>query len=160
VIQAAMGSYVARLAGALPEHYRLADGTVLRAGGDARVVAFVGHNGWMDVDSYDFGKRLAGTDGRRRAAIALACATAPYLARTIASPTRVPILMTATLLFAGAHGFEGTVSEFARAGSYRQIRVSSRLRTEGSPKTPTPPPKRWRRCSLPGLWRIPRSRAR
>ncbi|MBT8495839.1 MAG: hypothetical protein KJO07_22540, partial [Deltaproteobacteria bacterium] len=64
-IQAAMATYVARLTGAMPESYRLADGTVVRAGGDARVVAFVGHNGWMDIDSYDWRKRLEGADGKR-----------------------------------------------------------------------------------------------
>jgi len=157
-IQGAMATYVSRLGGHQPRSLKLSDGTVVAAGGDARVVAFVGHNGWMDVDRYDWGKRLAKTDQRKRGAIAIACATAPYMADTVSSPQRVPVLMTATLLFAGAHGFEGTVRSFARAGSYRQIRASAaKAYGTGQGKSwkrvisafTNPGDKRWRRYRKP-----------
>ena len=120
-IEQAMRTYSEQLAGRRSERLVLDDGTKIDAGGGARIISFVGHNGWMDVDRFDW-TVLDGADPKRRGAIAIACATAPYLKTALSSEHRVPLLMTATLLFAGAHGFEGTVVEIARGGSFGAIR--------------------------------------
>jgi hypothetical protein len=104
---------------------KLADGTVLRAGGAAHIVSYVGHNGWMDVDRYDWDAARRRAAGSRKGTIAVSCISADYLARDVVDTSRVPLLMTKTLLFAGAHSFEGAVSAFAQGGTLRQIRSAA-----------------------------------
>jgi hypothetical protein len=104
----------------------LTDGTVLAAGGAARIVAIVGHNRWMDYDAFDWPATLAAATGTRtKGIIAEACETAAYLAAPLSGPTRVPLMMTADFLYAGAHAFEGTVSSFARGEGYKAIRLAA-----------------------------------
>lgn len=123
----AMDAYADDLFATVPRVVELADGTVVRAGGAAHIVAYVGHNGWMDVDSYTWPKGSHGGAAETapmptKGTIAVACITADYLAKDVVSQARVPLLMTRTLLFAGAHSFEGAVSAFARARSLARIR--------------------------------------
>jgi hypothetical protein len=126
-IRKAMDAYVTDLSGDTARTVKLGDGTAVRAGGAAHVVGFVGHNGWMDVADYDFAKviRRAGGSARAKGHIALACATEPYLAADLVSAGRVPLLMTRSLLFAGAHAFEGAVTAFAQASSLQRIRLAA-----------------------------------
>ena len=122
-IRDAMDSFTRDLYGSEPTIVNLDDGTELSGGGDAHIVAFVGHNGWMDVDGYDF-EAVAGSNKSRRkkGAIAVACITEDYLAEDVSAPDRVPLLMTRWLLFAGAHSFEGAVTAFARGNDLASIR--------------------------------------
>ncbi len=146
--------YVDELYGAKARHIAVDDGTVLRAGGAAHIVAYVGHNGWMDLPPYDWkaAERKQGT--RAKATIAVACLTADYLARDTPSSKRVPLLMTTSLLFAGAHTFEGAVSSFARGeslGRIRQAAAKNYARGQGKPVSRVrgafinPSDRRWRR---------------
>lgn len=92
----------------------------LYGAGGPRLVAFVGHNGWMDVD--DFTWPTAPANAPRRGVIAIACITEDYLVPAVPSARRVPLLFTRSLLFAGAHAFEGAVSGFAGGASLGGIR--------------------------------------
>jgi hypothetical protein len=121
-IQAAMAAYAADLF-AGPGEVRpieLTDGTVLAAGGGARVVAFVGHNGWMDVSGFRWPE--AARSAPRRGTIAVACITESYLVPAVPAAERVPLLFTRSLLFAGAHSLEGAVSAFAEGRDLAGIR--------------------------------------
>lgn len=85
---------------------------------EAQIVAFVGHNRLMDLDSYTWpepGKDTKGT-------IAIACHTAAYMKRDVPASTRVPLLMTNDFLFSNAAPLEAAVLAFARGGTYRTIR--------------------------------------
>lgn len=157
-IRSAMDAYADDLFGTTPRVVTLADGTEIQAGGAAHVVSYVGHNGWMDVDSYDWPEqsRAPGADTAgtlRKGTIAVACITADYLAKDVVAEARVPLLMTRTLLFAGAHSFEGAVASFARGGSLRRIRKEAvQAYATGQGKTvkrvgsafTNPSDKRWR----------------
>ena len=152
-IEAAMDAYADDLFGARPRVVILADGTELQAGGAAHIVAYVGHNGWMDVNDYAWPAR---TQTARKGTIAVACITADYLAEDVVAEGRVPLLMTRTLLFAGAHSFEGAVSEFARGGSLKRIRraaISAYAQGQGKSETrvssafTNPADKRWPRAT-------------
>lgn len=124
----AMDAYASDLFGDDERRVTLKDGTELRAGGAAHIVAYVGHNGWMDVDRYDwsrFTRSESAESERPKATIAVACITASYLAPAVSAPDRVPLLMTTSLLFAGAYSFEASVTAFARGESLRTIRTAA-----------------------------------
>ena len=72
--------------------------------GDAQIVAYVGHNGGMDRETLAWPPPRAG--GRMRGFVAVACLTRDYLLRALSAPTRVPLLLTKDLLFAGSHALD------------------------------------------------------
>ncbi|HEX5063763.1 MAG TPA: hypothetical protein VFV99_30500 [Kofleriaceae bacterium] len=101
-------------------------------GSSAQLVAFVGHNRLMDLDTFAWpepGKDVKG-------AIAIACDTAPYMKKQVSAATRVPLLMTADLLFANAAPLEAAVLAFARGGGYAQIRKDAATAYAGVRKRP------------------------
>jgi hypothetical protein len=117
-IDRALAAYAADVSGQGARVVQLDDGTRLAGGGSAQLVAFVGHNRLMDLDRFDWpapGKAVQG-------AIAIACDTAPYMKREVPAATRVPLLMTADLLFANAAPLEATVLAFADGRGYAGIR--------------------------------------
>jgi hypothetical protein len=125
-MQRAIDAYVEDLYGSKPRTQKLDGGVELQAGGAAHVVAFVGHNGWMDIPPYDWATAAARAgNGPPKGTIAIACMTAPYLAPHVPAETRIPLLMTTGLMFAGAHGFEGAVSAFAHGHSFSRIREAA-----------------------------------
>ena len=116
----AMAAYAGDLFGRTPRRIALEGGEVIEAGGAARLVAFVGHNGWMDVDRFDWPRQDARAG--RKGTIAIACITEDYLVPAVPAARRVPLLFTRSLMFAGAHSFEGAVSAFAAGGGLAAIR--------------------------------------
>ena len=122
-IARAMAAYAADLFGASPRRIALRGGPELAAGGAARLVAFVGHNGWMDVA--DFSWPRPSRKAARKATIAVACITEDYLVPAVPDQRRVPLLFTRSLLFAGAHAFEGAVSAFAAGDTLAGVRESA-----------------------------------
>lgn len=135
-IARAMSAYAADLFGAAPRRIALPGGRVLAAGGAARLVAFVGHNGWMDVA--DFTWPRASRKSARKATIAVACITEDYLVPAVPDARRVPLLFTRSLLFAGAHAFEGAVSAFAAGGTLSGIREGAVRAYASGQKKPLP----------------------
>jgi len=85
------------------------------------VVAFVGHDRFMDKEPYDFPKR---DRGPAKGMIMVAYASADYL-RAISGDERVPLLLTADLLFAGAHSFDGAVRAFAVGDTFAGVRLAA-----------------------------------
>jgi hypothetical protein len=159
-IRMAMDAFAADLYGSVPREVTLRGGRTLAAGGAAHVVAYVGHNGWMDHADFDWNaaEKVAARHGagRGKGAIAIACMTAPYMGDAVPARTRVPLLMTATLLFAGAHGFEGAVSAFAAGESLAGVRAGAiagyasgqgKSRARVASAFTNPSDRRWRRWS-------------
>jgi hypothetical protein len=101
--------------------------------GDAHVAAYVGHNGWMDRETLTWPQGSGGA--RVRGFIAIACLTRDYLQRALSAPTRVPMLLTRDLLFAGSHALDGVITAFARGGSAADLRLgASRAYADGEGK--------------------------
>ena len=71
------------------------DGSAIRAGGAAQVVAWIGHNRWMDRDDFDWAKfrKHAAPDAQPKGTIAVACKTEEYLADEVVSGRRVPLAL-------------------------------------------------------------------
>lgn len=155
-IRDAMDAYTVDLYGGDARVIELEDGTEVRAGGEAQVVSFVGHNGWMDYPDYDFAKVAARTktkSKRRKGTIAVACITEDYLAGDVADEKRVPLLFTRWLLFAGAHSFEGAVTALAQGKNLAGIRraaINNYARGQGKKASrvggafTNPSDKRWK----------------
>ncbi len=91
------------------------------SGGEAQIVAWVGHNRLMDVDAYAWPAPSSTTTG----AIAIACHTAAYMEKPVPAATRVPLLMTRDFLFANAAPLEAAVLAFASGGGYAKIRLDA-----------------------------------
>jgi hypothetical protein len=100
---------------------RLPDGRVLEAGGAAHLVAYLGHNRWMDGHvAYRFPSTAA--DAPVKGAIALACHTAPFVGALLDGRSRVPLLLTRDFVFPAAYAFEGAVLATAEQGTLEAIR--------------------------------------
>ncbi len=119
-IDRALAAYAADVSGKGTREIAVADDTIA-AGGAARIVAFVGHNRLMDLDSYEW--PAAGSE--EKGTIAIACHTSSYMKREVSAKTRVPLLMTNDFLFSNAAPLEAAVLAFARGGGYAQIRVDA-----------------------------------
>lgn len=117
-IDRALAAFSNEVSGKAARKLVLDDKTSIDAGGAAQIVAWVGHNRLMDLERFDWPK----PGGVVKGAIAIACDTAPYMEAEVASPTRVPLLMTRDLLFANAAPLEATVLAFATGGGYGEMR--------------------------------------
>lgn len=86
-----------------------ADGEALPAGGQAHVLAFVGHNGLMDFapPSMETGVSKPG-----RAAMVLACASRPYFKDLLGRSGAYPLLLTTGLMAPEAYSLEAAVREW------------------------------------------------
>jgi hypothetical protein len=92
--------------------------------GSAHLVAWAGHNRFMDLPTYDFARVRGGTSASRRAgAIMLACKTEPYLRGPLAEGAIVPLLLTRDFVFPGAFALDGALTAFASGGSLAEIRL-------------------------------------
>ncbi len=121
-IHRAFTHYADDLYGVTNHPVKLADGTVIAAGGDAHIVAYVGHNHLMDLAAFDWAAVAKRADARPRGAIAIACHTAVYMQDLVPSERQVPLVMTRDFLLASAAALEGGVLGFARGGDYAAIR--------------------------------------
>jgi hypothetical protein len=87
-----------------------------------QIIAWVGHNGWMDRETQHWPR---GGARRVKGAIAIACLTKSYLRETLLGETRVPLLLTRDLLFAGSHALDGAVQAFVAGGTLEEIRMGA-----------------------------------
>jgi hypothetical protein len=126
-IDGAVAAYLDDLYGVAPRPVPAAPGRpALRAGGAAHVVAYLGHNRWMDTPDFDWTARARRPAARQpKGTIAIACHTRAYLRPHVPAAPRVPLLFTADFLFASAPALEGAVTAFAAGGALREIRAAA-----------------------------------
>ncbi len=121
-IHRAFTHYADDLYGVTTHAVTLPDGTKIAAGGDAHIVAYVGHNHLMDLAAFDWQAVAKRADARPRGAIAIACHTAIYMQDIVPGPRQVPLVLTRDFLLASAAALDGAVLGFARGGDYAAIR--------------------------------------
>jgi len=95
----------------------------LAAGGDAHLVAFVGHNGLMDFPPPCRPSARPGAPSR--AAAVLACASRPYFLGLLRAGGAEPLLLTTGLMAPEAYVLDAAVTAFARGASSTEIREAS-----------------------------------
>jgi hypothetical protein len=121
-IDAALARYVHDLWGSGSRTLILPDGRSLAEGGAAHVVAYLGHNRWMDWHAaYPFPPDEPSAPAK--GAITVACVTAPYVGEPLASGGRVPLLLTRDFVFAGAAAFEGALRALGEGADLAAIRA-------------------------------------
>jgi hypothetical protein len=121
-IDRALARYAEDLYGARTQTITLADGTTLAAGGDAHVVAYVGHNRLMDLDDVRLARhRRARRPAQPRRDRDRLPHRAVY-AGVVPGPHQVPLVLTRDFMLASAAALEGAVVAFAKGGDYAAIR--------------------------------------
>jgi len=99
-----------------------AGGADVAAGGGAHVVAFVGHNGLMDLGTVSAG---AGPPSPARAAIVLACASRSYFTPLLEASGAVPLLLTNGLMAPEAYSLEAAVRAWFETGDAPATRTAA-----------------------------------
>jgi hypothetical protein len=127
-IDAALSAYLADLFGSRARVLTLpgsafAPRTIVEAGGAARVVAWVGHNRLMDAGPNWDELQRSQDRSFRKGTLAVACYSADYLRPTVVDPSRVPLLMTASLVMASSAALEGGLMAFLSGGDLSEIRT-------------------------------------
>lgn len=137
-IDKALHAYMNDLYSCTPRVVPLPAGGELHAGGQAHLVAWIGHNRMMDLDREELRQLLLRKDGcttQPKGMIAVACRTGSYLGRYVSAEQRVPLVLTDSLLFAGTHAFEGAARAFIYGSSLAEIRAAAaRSYAEGQGK--------------------------
>jgi hypothetical protein len=150
-IDRALAVYASEISTGTKREVKLADKTTLDAGGAAQLVAWVGHNRLMDLESFDW---PAASTTQTKGTIAIACHTAAYMETQVSASTRVPLLMTRDFLFSNAAPLEAAVLAFATGGGYAQIRSDAAAAYAGVQKRPVakiagaftnPSDRRWKK---------------
>lgn len=131
-IDKALAAYAKDVSGGATRTIALADETKLEAGGAAQIVAWVGHNRLMDLESFEWPAPAKTTKGT----IAIACHTAAYMEANVPAATRVPLLMTKDFLFSNAAPLESAVLAFASGRGYAAIRSEATIAYAGVQKRP------------------------
>lgn len=127
-IDKALKAYMDDLYTCTPRSVPLPAGGALQAGGQAHLVAWIGHNRMMDLELPELRQLLLRTDGcttQPKGMIAVACHTGSYLGRYVSAEQRVPLLLTDSLLFAGTHAFEGAARAFLSGSTLAEIRAAA-----------------------------------
>lgn len=96
---------------------------LLQAGGDASVVAFVGHNGLMDFSVQNAPDPRSGA--QPRSSIVLACASKPYFLDLLRVGGSHPMLLTTGLMAPEAYSLEAALSSFAAGADPERVREAA-----------------------------------
>ncbi len=120
-IREAVADFLEAAAGGGRASISLNAGTIaLPLGGDADLLAYVGHDGLMDfaLDNYP-----ASRDGKRRSVIILACAAKPFFSNAVKKAGADPLLWTTGLLAPEAYVLEAAIAGWIGRENGEQIRI-------------------------------------
>ncbi len=121
-IKQATVDFLSATAGANPEKITVTAGTqkiVLKGGGDADLIAYVGHDGLMDFQLTTYPEAKNQT---HRDAIILACASKPYFAAALRASGAYPLLWTNNLMAPEAYTLKSAIDGWILHESPEQIR--------------------------------------
>jgi len=124
-IAAAIDRFLRLAAGHDPESIAppVTGGATVAAGGDAAIVAFVGHDGLMDFPAPS--RPVARPGAPPRSSIVLACASQQYFSGLIRAGGSHPLLLTTGLMAPEAYSLEEALHTFAAGGSPMDVRKAA-----------------------------------
>ncbi|HRD51969.1 MAG TPA: hypothetical protein PKY96_04900 [Flavobacteriales bacterium] len=108
-----------RYAGGAGPRQVLANGTALNAGGNASLIAYVGHDGLMD---FTLEERYNGPVGNTRETIILACISKRYFAEHLRATKAQPLVWTTGLMAPEAYTLRAALNGWVRRETAEQIR--------------------------------------
>jgi hypothetical protein len=95
----------------------------LKAGGDATMLAFIGHNGLMDFTMT--WPEATATPEKPKPVIALCCISVRFFAEPVKKLGARPLLMTTQLMYPGAFVLHDAVDSWLAGGSGAEIRAAA-----------------------------------
>lgn len=107
-MKTAMERFIRLAGGYQPLTVKVDGADKFQAGGAAHVVAFIGHNGMMDVTLGDAPAEAAGSPAR--SSIVLACKSQPYFVPALEGGNSLPLLMTTGFMAPEAYTLEAAVT--------------------------------------------------
>jgi len=96
---------------------------VIRAGGDAAVIAYVGHNGLMDFAAPC--RPEPNPDAFARSSIVLSCASNPYFLELLRTGGSHPLLLTTGLMAPEAYTLEAALRTFAAGAAAPEVKKAA-----------------------------------
>lgn len=95
------------------------DKTIIGINGNAKMVAYIGHDGLMD---FQLNENFSNADGKQRDAIILACISKKYFAPHLAQAKANPLLWTTGLMAPEAYTLHDALSSYIAGGTAEEIR--------------------------------------
>lgn len=111
-------------AGSKKNTIKLDDNTTLGLYGDAKLVAYIGHNGLMD---FSLANTYQNTDGKKRDAIILACYSKRYFSPYLQSAKTEPLLWSTHLMSPEAYTLHDAIAVYINGGTAASVREAAAL---------------------------------
>jgi hypothetical protein len=121
-IRETIADFFAAAAGGNPENIPVKAGgkdVILKAGGNAAVVAYVGHDGLMDFQLSQYPRKQ---NGNRRRVIILACASKQYFGAPLRATGADPLLWTTNLMAPEAYTLKSALDGWILDETDEQVR--------------------------------------
>ena len=100
----------------------MVNNTVIGINGNAKLLTYIGHNGLMD---FKLTNTFQNTDGQKRDAIILACASKQYFASYLKSAGAHPLLWSTHLMSPEAYTLYDAISSYLAGGTAEAVRNSA-----------------------------------
>lgn len=100
------------------------DKATIGINGNAKMVAYIGHDGLMD---FQLNESFSNTDGKQRDAIILACISKKYFAPHLAQAKANPIVWSTGLMAPEAYVLHDALSSYVSGGTAEQARSKAAL---------------------------------
>lgn len=98
--------------------------TTIGINGNAKMVAYIGHDGLMD---FQLNESFANADGKQRDAIILACISKKYFAPHLAQAKANPVLWSTGLMAPEAYILHDALSSYVAGGTAEQVRTKGAM---------------------------------
>lgn len=98
--------------------------TTIGVNGNAKMVAYIGHDGLMD---FQLNENFSNADGKQRDAIILACISKKYFAPHLSQAKANPLLWTTGLMASEAYTLHDALSSYVAGGTADQIRTKGAM---------------------------------
>lgn len=111
------------------DHFELQlDGKRLSAGGNARLIAYIGHNALMDsvgVAKHTLTNPTVARNNPQNDAIVLACESKPYFLSRLKAVNAHPLLLTTGLMAPEAYSLHAAIEQWIAGGDDKQVRKAA-----------------------------------
>jgi hypothetical protein len=123
-MKSCLRTFVAAAAGQGGEVVDLEGGPQLRAGGDATLLAFIGHNGLMDF-TLEWPAAPTASSAKAKQVVVLCCMSEKYFAESLRRVGARPLLTTTQLMYPGAFVLHDATEAWLERKTVAEIRVAA-----------------------------------